>query len=205
MSIVFITTLAQHVDNDEKYKEREKQYMYSLSRIFSYKLPVYAVLSETYNGEEFKPMKYFPFKQVVEIPSTRNTFGSLSKSQKEFYSLKTALNDISMPDDTWVIKVSGRYMIIDDSFMNTVTSASDSIKAIIRTCDDDTQMFTFLYALRFKYFKEFFIENDLSNNINLERVTFLNIINSFNKEEILMIDRLGIFCNVADTDIYHYF
>jgi hypothetical protein len=66
-------------------------------------------------------------------------------------------------------------------------------------------MFTFLYALRFKYFKKFFIENHLSNNINLERVTFLNIINSFNKEEMLMIDRLGIFCNVADTDIYHYF
>ena len=205
MSTVFIATLAQHVDKDEKYKEREKQYMYSLSRIFSYKLPVYGVLSETYNDKEFRPKTYFPFKQVVEIPSTLEMFGFLTKSQKEFYSLKTALNDINMSDDTWVIKVSGRYMIIDDSFVNTVRSASDSIKAIIRTCDDETQMYTFLYALRFKYFKEFFIENDLSNNINLERVTFLNIIHSFSREEILMIDRLGIFCNVADTDIYHYF
>ena len=205
MSTVFIATLAQHLDNDEKYKEREKQYMYSLSRIFSYKLPVYGVLSETYNDKEFRPMKYFPFKQVVEISSTHDTFGFLTKSQKEFYSLKTALNDINISDDTWVIKVSGRYMIIDDSFVNTVRTASDSIKAIIRTCDDETQMYTFLYALRFKYFKEFFIKNDLSNNINLERVTFLNIINSFSREEILMVDRLGIFCNVADTDIYHYF
>ena len=43
MSIVFITTLAQHVNNDTKYKEREIQYMYSMARIFSYKLPVYGV------------------------------------------------------------------------------------------------------------------------------------------------------------------
>jgi hypothetical protein len=56
MSIIFVTTLAQHLDDDTKYNEREKQYMYSMARIFSYNLPVYGVVSETHNNSEFKPI-----------------------------------------------------------------------------------------------------------------------------------------------------
>jgi hypothetical protein len=200
--MIIITSLAQHIDNDEKYKEREKQYMYSMARIFSYNLPVYGVVSETHNNSEFKPKNFFLFEKLVDIPSTDN---NMTKSQKEFYSIKTLLHNINLDDNTWVIKVSGRYLIYNDVFINSVKNSSDNIKGVIRLCDNDTQMYTFLFALRFKYFKDFFYNNDLPNNINLERIMLLYIQNMINKEDIKMVDDLGVICNIADCNIFRYF
>ena len=200
--MIIVTTLAQHVDDDTKYNEREKQYMYTMARIFSYKLPVYGVVSETYNNPEFKPKQFFPFEKLVEIESFDN---NMTKSQKEFNSIKSLLSDICIDDDDWVIKVSGRYMIYNDVFIESVKNSSENIKAVIRTCDNDTQMYTFLFALRFKYFKEYFVKYNLSNSINLERITLLYIQNILRDEEIHYVNDLGIICNIADCNVYTYF
>jgi len=201
MSIIFITSLAQHLDDDEKYELREKQTMYSLSRIFSYKLPVYGVISETYNDINWLPKQFFPFEKLLEIVSTEK---NMNKSQKEFYSLKTLLFHLNLDDDTWVIKVSGRYMIYNDTFVDIVKKSPDNIKAIVRTCDNDTQMYTFLFALRFKYFKDFFT-NILPDNINLEKILFLYLQHNLSDEEIKFVDNLGIICNIADCNVFSYF
>jgi hypothetical protein len=201
MSIVFITTLAQHLDNDEKYKEREKQTMYSLSRIFSYKLPVYGVISETYNDINWLPKQFFPFEKLLEIEITDiNT----NKSQKEFNSIKSLLMNTNLDDDAWIIKISGRYLIYNDLFINTVKEQPSSIKAVIRTCDNHTQMYTFLFALRFKFFKDFF-SNILPDNINLEKILFLYLQHNLSDEEIKFVDNLGIICNIADCNVFSYF
>lgn len=200
--MIIVTTLAQHVDDDTKYNEREKQYMYTMARIFSYKLPVYGVVSETYNNPEFKPKQFFPFEKLVEIESFDN---NMTKSQKEFNSIKSLLSDICIDDDDWVIKVSGRYMIYNDVFIESVKNSSENIKAVIRTCDNDTQMYTFLFALRFKYFKEYFVNYDLPNNINLEKITLLYIQNILRDEEIHYVNDLGIICNIADCNVFTYF
>jgi hypothetical protein len=202
MSIVFFTTLAQHIENEEKYKEREKQYIYSLSRIFSYKLPVYGILSETHNDKNWLPRNIFPYTELLEIVCTEK---EKNKSQKEFYSLKTHIYNMNLNENTWIIKVSGRYMIIDDSFVNIVKSSKENIKAIIRTCDNDTQMYTFLFALRFKFFKDFFVNFNLPNNINLEKILLLYIQSVIQENDILFLNHLGIFCNIADTNNFEYF
>ena len=202
MSIVFFTTLAQHIENEEKYKEREKQYIYSLSRIFSYKLPVYGILSETHNDNNWLPRNIFPYTELLEIVSTEK---EMNKSQKEFYSLKTLLYTINLNENTWIIKVSGRYMIIDDSFFNIVKSSNHNIKAIIRTCDNHTQMYTFLFALRFKFFKDFFLNFNLPNNINLEKILLLYIQTVIQENDIIFLNHLGIFSNIADTNNFEYF
>jgi hypothetical protein len=202
MSIAFITTMAQHVNNDEKYNEREKQYMYSMARIFSYKLPVYCVLSETHNDEEFKPKVFFPFQKLLEIDSLDK---NMTKSQKEFYSIKSLLNYIDLDDNTWIVKVSGRYMIYNDEFIEFVKKSSNNIKAIIKTCDNDTQMYTFLFALRFKYFKDFFINYNLPNDMNLEKIILFYIEKKLEKTHINYINNLGIFSNIDDSNEFTYF
>ena len=200
--MIIITSLAQHLEDDTIYNEREKQYMYSMARIFSYKVPVFGVVSETHNDPEFKPTRFFPFEKLIEIPLTDK---SLTKSQKEFYSIKELLTDIQLDDDIWVIKVSGRYMIYNDKFMDIIKNTSLSTKAVIRLCDNNTQMYTFLFALRFKYFKDLFINNNIPNNINLERVTLLYIQNMIDENDIKIVDDLGIICNIADCNMYTYF
>ena len=202
MNIAFITTLAQHVDNDVKYNEREKQYMYSMARIFSYNYPVYGVVSETHNDLNFKPKQFFPFEKLLEIDSTHS---NMSKSQKEFNSIKLLLNYIDLDNNTWIVKVSGRYLIYNDIFMETVKNSSNETKAIVRLCDNDTQMYTFLFALRFKFFKDFFMNYDLPNHINLEKITLLYIQNTLKENEIKYIDNLGIICNIADSNDFNYY
>jgi len=200
--MIIITSLAQYINNNEIYNEREKQYMYSMARIFSYKLPVYGVVSETHNDCNWLPKNFFPFEKLLQIYSTDT---ELNKSQKEFYSIKALLDNINVDDNTWVIKVSGRYLIYNDNFIDYVKNSSDNVKAVIRLCDNDTQMYTFLFALKFKYFKDFFCNIDLPNNINLERVMLLYIKNMINENDIKMVDELGVFCNIADCNMYTYF
>ena len=93
----------------------------------------------------------------------------------------------------------------NDKFIDYLKESSENIKAVIKLCDNNTQMYTFLFAVRFKYFKDFFINNNLPNNINLERVTLLYIQNMINKEDIKIVDDLGIFCNIADCNMFTYF
>jgi hypothetical protein len=202
MSVVFLTTLAQHLEDDSKYNEREKQYMYSMARIFSYNLPVYGVISETYNDSNFKPKNFFKFEKLLDIHITDKNF---TKSQKEFYSIRALLEHIELDDNTWIIKISGRYLIYNNTFMETIKNADKSVKAVLKTCDGDTQMYTFLFALRFKYFKEFFMNYNLPNNINLEKVSLFYIQNTFHDNEIRYINNLGVFCNIADCEQYTYF
>jgi hypothetical protein len=193
--------MAQHINNDEQYSEREKQYMYTMARIFSYNIPVYCVISETHNDPDFKPKSFFQFEKLLEIESTDiNT----NKSQKEFNSIKSLLINTNLDDDAWIIKISGRYLIYNDLFINTVKEQPSSIKAVIRTCDNNTQMYTFLFALRFKYFKYFF-SNILPDNINLERILFLYLQHNLSDEEIKFVDNLGIICNIADCNVFTYF
>ena len=200
--MIILTTLAQNVENDANYSVREKQYMYSLARIFSYNLPVYGVVSETHNTNNFKPTQYFPFTKLVQIPYTDKSF---NKSQKEFSCIKSLLQTIDLDENTWIVKVSGRYNIYNDSFINTVKNASTNTKAIIRTCDENTQMYTFLFALRYKYFKDFFLNFDLPNNINLERVMLLYIQSVIDKKDILILSNLGVICDIADCNNFTYF
>lgn len=199
--MIIITSLAQYINNNEIYNEREKQYMYSMARIFSYKLPVYGVVSETHNDCNWLPKNFFPFEKLLQIYSTDT---ELNKSQKEFYSIKELLQYINVDDNTWIIKVSGRYLIYNDNFINNIKESSENIKAVIKKCDNDTQMYTFLFALRFKYFKQFFY-NNLPNNINLERAILIYIETILKEEEIKMVDDLGILCNIADCNMYTYF
>jgi hypothetical protein len=200
--MIIVTTLAQHLDDDTKYNEREKQYMYSMARIFSYNLPVYGVVSETHNNPEFKPKQLFPFEKLVEIESFNK---NMTKSQKEFNSIKLLMRNLDIDDNCWVIKISGRYMIYNDVFIESVKKSSDNIKAVIRTCDNNTQMYTFLFALRFKYFKEYFIKYNITNDINLEKLTLLYIQNILDDDEINYVNDLGIICNIADCNVFTYF
>lgn len=199
--------MAQHKENDSSqlYDGREKQYMYALSRLFTYNLPVYGVLSETYGNNDFKALQ-FPFQKLLVIPSTKELHGELSHSKKEFVSIKELLKHIDLNDEnSWIIKISGRYMIYNDTFINTVKNVPQSIKAVVRKCDNDTQMYTFLFALRFKYFKDFFLNYDIPNNINLERVLLIYLETHLADKEIQVINELGILCNIADCNVFTYF
>jgi hypothetical protein len=196
--IIFITTGA----DIEPYIERYVEYMFSLHKIFSYKLPVYGVLSEcsTIYNKKSAPFDKFPFNHLLKISS--GDIQVHTKSLKEYYAIQLlvqSINSITISDDTFVIKVSGRYLLIDDTFVNLVKEKQSdlSIPSIYRK-STISQQYSFIYALRYKYFKLFYsnVHPLLTAGHNIEEV--LQLFLEYNNliEKSIEVNHLGILTNI---------
>ena len=203
---IFIVTGA----DIEPSKERYIEYMLSLNKIFSYGFPVYGVVSEHIKDKDNTPFSQLPFKKLTFIE--KGNLDTFNKSPREFISIKCLLDemqDLDIDDSIFVIKASGRYLILDDSFVSLVKSnqLNPNVNSIIRLCDNDTQQYTFLYALRYKYFKAFYNQglNTVPNGKNIEQATleFLHANNLF--ETTLKVDRLGILTNINGEGAFRIF
>jgi hypothetical protein len=180
----------------EPRKERNIEYTLCLHRIFSFGLHTYGVLSE---WEDSEPGPFLSlasrFSNLVTL--RKGLLDGLTKSQKEFMSIKTLLDTVALNDE-FIIKVSGRYLLLNNLFVDTVKSAENAsnINAIVRLCDNDTQQYTFLYAMRFKYFKEFYQTTVLPPWKNIERAVLEFIHAKGLYETTLKVSELGILTNI---------
>ena len=184
MELAFVVTMADASPREIRHHE----YMYCLSRIFSYGLPVYGVVSET---THYTPAEFFPFEKCVYVESTAD-HNAISKSRKEFVSLRKLVSEVSLDETTWVVKVSGRYMLVNDSFLQRVRMSPK--QAVVRKCDD-TQMYTFLYAIRFGLLKAI-LEAELDNTTNIEWHIVHHLRRLVSDAEIEYVSDLGVFANI---------
>jgi len=204
MLINFITTAAYNIDNknDILLKIRETEYIYSLSKVFSYRLPVYGVVSET-NGTDFIPYKYFPFKLISNISNSKE-LGANTKSEKEYIALKTLINKMNCNDDEWVIKVTGRYLIVNDTLINEVKKSNSETQAFIYNISKNN-IITYFYAMRFGLLKRL-LEDDVSSlsGNNLEYHFSVKLHELLKINNIVFLDSLGIFTNINNENNYTY-
>ena len=180
----------------EPRKERNIEYTLCLHRMFSFGLPAYAVVSECGDSESGPFLALSSnFSKLVTL--RRGLLDGLNKSQKEFASIKVLLDTMDL-DNEFIIKVSGRYLLLNNSFVDTVKSAEkvSNINAIVKLCDNDTQQYTFLYAMRFKYFKEFYQTTVLPPGKNIERAILEFIHARGLYETTLKVSELGILTNI---------
>lgn len=203
LSPIFVVTGA----DIEPRKERYIEYMLSLHKIFSYGLKVYGVVSEYSQNKDTPPFSIFPFETLKYIPA--GALDSLNKSPREFVSIKCLLeemNSLNIDDSTFIIKASGRYLILNDSFIELVrkSQTNSNINSIIRLCDDGTQQYTFLYALRYKYFKAFYEQglDAVPNGKNIERSTLEFLYKAGLFETTMKLDNLGILTNINGEGIF---
>ena len=199
----FVVTGADHVSNTSVRKERYVEYMLALHRVFSYGIPVLGVLSEYAPSENTPPFSQFPFKLMKTIQ--RGALDGLGKSQKEYASISRLLNDAtSISDDEFIIKASGRYILVNDTFVNLVKEheTNPRVNAIIRLCDQDTQQYTFLYALRYRYFKQLHSQPMFAAGINIERVTLDFIKTNGLFDTTIKVNSLGILANINNENSY---
>jgi len=210
--IIFLVTGADHINdcNAVLKKERYIEYMIALHKIFYYSYPVIGVLSEVdhMHIEDRPPFESFPFKKLITI--SQHELDGYNKSIREGVSILRLLQDIqTIKDDTFIIKVSGRYVIMDDSFLTTVKGQihHPHIAAVIRPVENNTGQFTFLYALRYGYMKKFYERyqycTDDSISVEYRIVEFLKENNLF--EHTIMVDTLGILTNINNEGIFRIF
>jgi hypothetical protein len=210
-NIVFLVTGAHSIANisDIVARERYVEYMIALNKVFTYDKPVYGVLSECRADNQYcPPFDTFSMKKLLKLPVSFLQ-NAKTKSQREFLSIKELIHDIQLKDDTFVIKVSGRYTIMKDTLYNLVETYKNdvNINAIICTPPEQPiQQYTFFFALRWKFFKEFF-EMPLSylGTKNIERAMIeyyeeKNLVGS-----ILRIDKLDILANINNENKFQIY
>ena len=210
-NIVFVVTGAHSIANisDIVARERYVEYMIALNKVFTYDKAVYGVLSECRADNQYcPPFDTFSMKKLLKLPVSFLQ-NAKTKSQREFLSIKELIHDIQLKDDTFVIKVSGRYTIMKDTLYNLVDTYKNdvNINAIICTPPEQPiQQYTFFFALRWKFFKEFF-EMPLSylGTKNIERAMIeyyeeKNLVGS-----ILRIDKLDILANINNENKFQIY
>ena len=126
---------------------------------------------------------------------------------RENVSIARLLKEMpEIDDNTFIIKVSGRYLIIDDSFLTTVKEhvSNHNIVAVIRTAENETAQYTFLYALRYRYLKAFYEKytNAINDDISVEYRIFEYLKGNQLLKHTIMVDKLGILTNINNEGTF---
>ena len=193
------------------YRERYLEYIIALHKVFSYKKPVYGVLSEydpIESAVNIPPFDLFPFETLCKL-SPNELVHCKTKSQREFLSIQslvhTLQNDTTLDDDTFILKLSGRYILLKDTMLHLVEQhkTNKDIQAIVCLTQGvyPIQQYTFCFAMRWKWFQRFYkcpVE-ELGTKC-VERF----IIEFIEKENLQgathTIDELGILCNINNEN-----
>lgn len=119
-------------------------------------------------------------------------------------AFKKFLNESSFNDEDIIIHITGRYPLVDDSFIKKCYNLELNKIGIFKK-DNYNQFHLFLYGMRFKYLKNLLNKIDIQfmedNMINLERIFSDNI----SHDLIHFVNRLGIISrqsNEPDPNVY---
>jgi hypothetical protein len=202
MPIYFCITASEISAQDTYHDLRHAEYYVALQRIKIYNYPILAVCSEQSKDTAITSLikSKISCKQYVSVDST-DLLGAYSKSQKEYISMCELFKHCSFLQPTdWIIKVSGRYLIVEDTLLSEVQKAPEDIEFIGRVSPNN-QIHTYFYAIRYNVL-ELFLSKGLgfigSNCIEKILFEFLHS----NSIKTKYIDRLGIFTNVANNSEY---
>jgi hypothetical protein len=198
MSIYFISTLAEVNINNHYYDMRKLEYSIALHKILHYGCPVILIQSETDTVNKSCIESLLPrFNTVLSIPNTLSLTNYNTKSQKEFISIQQFIkSNPTINDNDWIIKTSGRYVLIDDSFYNKVKNAGNEIQGFAKFGCEGSTIYTFCFALRYKWFKQIFLKDNCELNYHCIEKFIVNCFYDYNiYNHIESIDKLGILIN----------
>jgi hypothetical protein len=199
MIYLIITTSINSKFNTYNYEGRKNRYIESIQ----------SALSLVTNYEIIKPI-------IVENNGPRNTFLNdfscdiiytnnnmidvQHKGVTELLDIKQVITQYNISDDDVIIKLTGRYKILDDSFFNLVINNCNNRDAFVKFFDVCTFKYGKKYsvlgliAVKCKYLKNFNYKCKESPETEIAT----HIIENIEKEKIMEIHNLGLECCFAD-------
>lgn len=211
--IAFVVTGAHIIPGADAslYRERYIEYTIALHKVFSYQKPVYGVLSEFDMGLaaiNIPPFDRFSFETLVKLPLSA-LHHCKTKSQREFLSIQSLVNkmleDTTVTDDTFIVKVSGRYIFMKDTMLHLVEEhkTNKDIQAIICLTKGvyPIQQYTFCFAMRWKWFQKFYKRSVEELGTKCVERFIIEFIEQENLQgSTLNIEELGVLCNINNEN-----
>jgi hypothetical protein len=187
MKIIYTSALI-----DSFYEERKLEYKNCIEYFIKKKLFNDLFVVETVVGSN----------SFLELEYNANVFYShtynesiKNKGVKEILAIKRFLEDNPFDDEEMVVKMTGRYLLIDNYFLDEVQKKE--FDAYVKKASDG-QVFFGCFAIKNKIFKKFInsinldkLEADMKN-VELEFSEFLNIENVNHKD----LNSLGVYSNI---------
>jgi hypothetical protein len=188
--IITTTILSKHgVDN---VTHRENRYMNSIQgllEIIRDDKSIKPVIVEN----SCTPKTYFDELQCDVVYTNNNQWQLGHKGVNELLDIKEVIKRYNIQDDDVIIKLTGRYKLLDQSFIHLVKKNMDTHDAFLKFFNVCTKQFVWndcvlgLYAIKCKYMKDFnyacisspeveFAEH-VRENIDIDMIMEVNMLN----------------------------
>ena len=134
------------------------------------------------------------------VYTNNNSIIATHKGINELMDIKHIINKYEINDDDFVIKLTGRYKILNDKFFSLLNQNTDKYDVFIKFFNVCTKEYMYddcvlgLLALKCKYFKDF--EYDCIKSPEVEIATYIR--SNIEKEKIMEINDLALECSFAD-------
>jgi hypothetical protein len=132
--------------------------------------------------------------------TNNNNLNFLHKGANELLDIKEVINRYNIQDDDVIIKLTGRYKILNSSFINLVKNNMNNYDAFIKFFNVCTLKYMFddcvlgLFSIKCKYIKEFNY-----NFIKSPECEFADYVRkNINQNKIMEIEQLELECCFAD-------
>lgn len=138
----------------------------------------------------------------IDVHYTENNKESfMHKGINELMDIKSAISAYDIKDDDIIIKLTGRYKLMDDSFLTTVIENVESYDVFIKFFNVLTEEFAEndcilgLFAMRCKYLKDF----EYDPKVEVPETQFAEYVRK-SECRIYEMERLGLLCKFSDTN-----
>ena len=135
------------------------------------------------------------------VYTNNNMTRHIHKGVNELLDIKHVIDAYSIKDDDTIIKLTGRYKLLDNSFLQLVMEQCSTKDAFVKFFNVCTKQFMSndcvlgLYALKCKYLKQFNYIS-VAQSPEVEFATFVRTV--IQHEQIVEVDDLKLECCFAD-------
>jgi len=132
--------------------------------------------------------------------TNNNKIKAPHKGHNELLDIKEVIHNYNIHDDDLIIKLTGRYKLLNAKFINLVKNNINNYDAFVKFFNVSTKKYMFddcvlgLFAIKCKYLKEF--NYNFIKSAEVEFATYTR--NKINKDKLMEIQQLDLECCFAD-------
>jgi len=196
MIYLIITTCILNRYGKINHPQRKKTYMESIAYTLSIIPPEITPIIVENNG---KRSTYLDSFNIPIIYTKNNMRKYYHKGYNELDDIKDVITEYNIMDDDMIIKLTGRYKILNDTFLKTVINYCKEYDAFVKFYNVCTFQYMKndcvlgLFALKCKYMKEFNYIDPKNKSHEVEFATFVRNLNI----NIMEIETLNLRCCFA--------